>query len=70
MYQSTILKHEEKNEICTKRGLNFGARRRFVVDEDGGGVKGVPIDSNLDELDSIRIGTHFKLSRTDILEWK
>ena len=41
-----------------------------MVDEDRGGVKCVPIDSNLDELDSIRIGTHFKLSRPDILKWK
>ena len=61
---------KKKTRYVRKGGLNFGARRRFVVDEDGGGVKCVPIDNNLDELDSIRIGTHFKLSRTDILEWK
>ena len=35
---------KKKTRYVRKGGLHFGARRRFVVDEDGGGVKCVPID--------------------------
>ena len=46
---NAIYKHDRGNEHMHEKGaLNFGSRRRCVVDEDGGGATHVPINNNLD----------------------
>ena len=56
-----LVNNGKNNFLYEKDGLNFGRRKKFIVDEDGGGVYCIPVDIDLDELDTIRTENDRKL---------
>ena len=53
---NTMIVNNGKNDFLYKEGgLHFGCRKQFIVDDDAGGVHYIPVDSDLDEPDTIRV---------------
>ena len=68
MYYNLVnatFKYDEKGEYMYERGwgIYIISPRRFIVDEDGGGVIHISTNNKLDESESIRIRTRLKLLR-------
>ena len=59
---NTMIVNNDKHDfLYEKGGLYFRCRKKFIVDEDGGGVYCIPVDIDLDELDTIRTENDGKL---------
>ena len=56
-----IVKNGKNDFLYDKSELYFGCRKKFIVDEDGGGVYCISVDNDLDESDTIRAENDGKL---------
>ena len=56
-----IVTNRKNNVLYKKDGLYFGCRNQFIVDMDGGGVHCIPVDNDLDEMNTIRVEIDGKL---------
>ena len=56
-----IVNNGKNNFLYEKGGLNFGCRKQFIIDEDGGGVHCIPAHNDVDEPDMIRVENDGKL---------
>ena len=59
---NTMIVNNGKNDLLYgKGGFYFRRRKKFIVDEDGGGVHCIPVDIDLDKSDTIRAENDGKL---------